>query len=235
MDFDDPDLSSPRSAESPDRFSARLSMLRRSGPLLSDLPDSGFSIIIESDRRGDEATTLRSDYVIEFGDARLRVVLCPGDERPLERAGAITRLARYFLEVPDTDAVAVVADDASLSTWVLQVYDVAVPTPARPATSVRDAVLAFFHDNVLAVEFPDFRSVIELPSQALLENGLAQALERSFNKVASSRAVIHEKKVALSALNARDLRVLSEALARVLHHSTPTMADLLGTDNGASP
>ena len=232
MDLDDPHMSSPRPDEGVEEFNARLRMLHRATPVLRQIPDGGFTVIVESDRRADDPTSIRSSLVIEFGDARLRVVLCPGAPKPLDRSGATERFAEYLLAVPDTDAIAVVADDEELTTWVLEAADVGGSLQDVPSHSLRDAVYAYFKDNVLAVEMPDFRSSIELPRRSELERRLMHVLTRNFDKVATSRAVIREKKDALANLGADERDILFAALLRVLDHELPPLEDLTGVRDG---
>lgn len=235
MDLDDSFMSTPGPAEDAEEFNARLGMLRRVAPALAHLPDNGFSVIVESDRRGEEPTSIRSSVVIEFGDARLRVVLRPGEQRPHERVGVGQQLAQYFLAVPDTDAIALVADDEALSTWVFEAADARASLQDAPTHSLRDAVYAFFKDNVLAVELPDFRSAIELPRRSELERRLTQILMRNFDRVASSRAVIREKRDALANLGPGDRDALSAALLRVLDHELPPLDDFTHVREGRRP
>lgn len=229
MDLDEPEMSNPRPSESTAAFESRLRMLRRVGPIVRRLGERGFAIVVESEHRGPRAADMESDLVVEYGDVRLRVLLCPGEASPLQGSASHDRLAHYFLDVPDTDAIAVVSDDDDLSTSVLDVYDAndsnhSVPRP-RPFA---DAIATYFTDNVFAVELPDFRTVLALPSEAELGDRLERSIRSSFDRVKAGRVRIPEKIAALETLGPEDIRRLVACITGVLAGDTPTVDGLLG-------
>jgi hypothetical protein len=233
MDLDESDLSDPRPGESAAAFESRLRMLRRVSPVVEQLTERGFTVVVESDRRGGHPDLLESDLVVEYGDVRLRVLLCPNERSPLRGSASLDRLAHYFLDVPDTDAVAVVADDDGLTTSVLDVYDANDPAhPSAPARSLAAAVATYFTENVFAVELPDFRAVVTLPSEAELRERLERAMRSNFDRVKSGRVRIPEKIAALDTLGPDDARRLIAGATSVLSGETPTINELLGRDEG---
>lgn len=231
MDLDDSDLSDPRPGESATAFERRLRMLRRVSPIVQQLADHGFTVVVESERRGARSDDLVSDLVVEYGDVRLRVVLCPNETRPLEGSASRDRLAHYFLDVPDTDAIAVVSDDDELTTSVLDVYDANdhVRSSASPQ-SLTTAIATYFTENVFAVELPDFRTVLALPSETELSELLAGSLRASFERVKTGRVRIPEKIAALDMLGPEDSTRLIECVTAVLRGEVPTVDEILGHD-----
>ncbi len=233
MDLDEPELSDLRAGESPAAFESRLRMLRRVGPIVRRLGEHGFATVVESERRGAHAGDMESDLVVEYGDVRLRVLLLPGEASPLQGSASHGRLARYFLDVPDTDAIAVVSDDEELSTSVLDVYDANDPDhPSPPARPLADAIATYFTENVFAVELPDFRTVLALPSEAELRERLERSVRSSFDRVKAGRVRIPEKIAALETLRPEDTRRLLACITGVLAGDTPTVDELLGRDEG---
>jgi hypothetical protein len=233
MDLDEPELSDPRPGESPAAFERRLGMLRRVGPIVRRLAEHGFAIVVESERRGAHAHDMESDLVVEYGDVRLRVLLCPDEATPLQGSASHARLAHYFLDVPDTDAVAVVSDDEELSTSVLDVYDANAPgRSSQSARPLADAIATYFTENVFAVELPDFRTVLALPSEAELRDRLERLVRSNFERVKAGRVRIPEKIAALETLGPEDTRRLVSCITAVLAGDTPTVEELLGRDDG---
>jgi hypothetical protein len=233
MDLDEPDLTDLRPGESPAAFESRLRMLRRTGPIVQRLTDHGFAVVVESGRRGGaHAADLESDFVVQYGDVRLRVLLCAGEVSPLDGSASPIRLAHYFLDVPDTDALAVVGDDTDLTTWVLDVYDANDLESAPNARPLPDAIAAYFNENVFAVELPDFRRVLALPTEAELRHRIERSLRTSFDRVRSGRVRIPEKIAALESLGPEDMRRLVALISGVLAGEVPATSALLGRDDG---
>ena len=233
MDLDEPELSDPRPGESPAAFESRLRMLRRVGPITRRLAEHGFAVVVESERRGAHANDMESDLVVEYGDVRLRVVLCPGEASPLQGSASHDRLSHYLLDVPDTDAIAVVSDDDELSTSVLDVYDANDPGhSAPPERPLADAIATYFTENVFAVELPDFRTVLALPSEAELRDRLERAVRANFERVKAGRVRIPEKIAALETLGPEDTRRIAACITGVLANDTPTVHEILGRDEG---
>ena len=165
MDLDEPELSEQLPGESTAEFVGRIHLARRVLPILRDLVARRFALVVESDRRMSSAASLTSDFVLEFGDARVRLILVPGDPDPLGD-GAVTTasLAHYMLDVPDSDAIAVVADDDKLSTRVFDVYSLNSPAQMAEPLSLSEALDVYFEDIVHPIELPNFRAVLALPS-----------------------------------------------------------------------
>jgi hypothetical protein len=233
MDLDEPDLTEPRADESPAAFEGRLRMLRRVGPIVQRLAGHGFAIVVESERRSPHTAEMDSDLVVEYGDVRIRILLCPGEEEPLQGRASHDRLAHYLLDVPDTDAVAVVSDDDVLSTCVLDVYDVNDPgRPTPPGRPLADAVATFFTENVFAVELPNFRQVLVLPSEAELRDQIERSVRVSFERVKAGRVRIPEKIAALEAIGPGDIRRLVASVTGVLDGESPAINELLGRVDG---
>lgn len=231
MDLDDPEMSDPRRGESSAAFESRLRMLRRASPIVQQLTEHGFTVVVESERRGVRPDDLESDLVVEYGDVRLRVVLCPNETSPLQGSTSHDRLAHYFLDVPDTDAIAVVSDDDELTTSVLDVYDANDPVHlSAPARSLAAAIATYFTENVFAVELPDFRTVLALPSETELRERLERSIRSNFERVKAGRVRIPEKIAALDTLGPEDTRRLIACVTAVLSGETPTVSELLGRD-----
>lgn len=233
MDLDEPDLTEPQQGETPAAFESRLRMLRRLGPIVQRLSEHGFAIVVESERRTAHTEEMESDLVVEYGDVRLRVLLCPGEEAPLQGRASHDRVAHYLLDVPDTDAVALVSDDNLLSTFVLDVYDANDPgRPMPPPRPLGDAIATYFTENVFAVELPDFRATLSLPSKAELRTRLERSVRASFDDVKTGRARIPEKIAALEALGLEDIRRLVACITGVLDGDTPAINEVLGRAGG---
>jgi hypothetical protein len=233
MDLDEPELTEPRPGESAATFEGRLRMLRRLGPIVRKLGEHGFAIVVESDRRTPHAVAIESDLVIEYGDVRVRVLLWPGEREPLKGHASRDHLAHYFLDVPDTDAVAVVSDDDLLSTLIMDVYDAhdvgAQMPPSRPFA---DAIAEFFTANVFAVELPDFRTVLALPSEAELRARLEGLLRDTFGRIKTTRARIPEKIAALEALGIEDVERVIACVTGAIEGDVPAIEALLAHVEG---
>lgn len=233
MDLDEPELSDQRPGESPGAFESRVRMLRRVGPIMRRLAEHGFAVVVESERRGGHAEAMESDLVVEYGDVRLRILLCSDEASPLRGSASHDRLAHYFLDVPDTDAIAVVSDDDELMTSVLDVYDANDPGQSSPPPRpLADAIATYFTENVFAVELPDFRTVLALPSETELSDRLERSVRSSFERVKAGRVRIPEKIAALETLGSEDARRLVACVTAVLAGDTPTVEELLGRDDG---
>jgi hypothetical protein len=126
-----------------------------------------------------------------------------------------------------------VSDDDELSTCVLDVYDANDPDhPSPPARPLAEAIAAYFTENVFAVELPDFRTVLALPSEAELRDRLERSLRASFDRVKAGRVRIPEKIAALEALDPEDIRRLVACITSVLDGDTPAVNELLGHVEG---
>lgn len=231
MDLDDPDLSDPKPGESPAAFESRLRMLRRVSPIVQRLTEHGFTVVVESERRGVRPDDLESDLVVEYGDVRLRALLCPDETSPLQGSASHDRLSHYFLDVPDTDAVAVVSDDEELTTSVLDIYDANDPGHSGPpARTLAAAIATYFTENVFAVELPDFQTVLALPSEAELRERLERSVRSNFERVKAGRVRIPEKIAALDTLGPDDSRRLVACITGLLAGEITTVNELLGRD-----
>lgn len=232
MDIDEPDLTERKPGESLVAFEARLRMLRRVGPVVQRLTEHGFAIVVESERRSQFAEEMDSDLIIEYGDVRIRVLLFPGETAPMQGQASRDRLAHYFLDVPDADAVAVVSDDDVLSTWMMDVYDANDPSRSTmPLRPFADAIATFFSENVFALELPDFRTVLALPSEVELRARIERSVLGNFDRIKAARARIPEKIAALETLGPEDIRRLVSCLTGVLDGHTPGVEGLLGRDD----
>ena len=228
MYLDEPELSEPLPGESPVDFRARIGLMRRVLPILADLVRRRFALVVESDRRTASSTSVTSDLVVEFGDSRVRLVLTPNTSDPIctDRVSVLA-LRHYMLDVPDTDAVAVVADDDSLSTWVFDVYDLQVEGDTPRPAGLADALEAYFEEAVHPIELPNFRGVLRLPTTEVLEASLERDGRAAFEKVRTSRVRIPEKVTALSLLGPTESRNLVNTLVMALRNGEPSLALLL--------
>jgi hypothetical protein len=159
--------------------------------------------------------------------------LCPGDVARLQGGTPHERLAHYFLDVADTDAVAVVADDDALSTFVLDIYDANDPDRPTPlARPLADAVATYFLENVFAVELPNFRQVLALPSGPELHDRVERSVRASFERIRAARVRVPEQIAALEALGPEDARRLVACVGGVLDGDLPSISELLGRVEG---
>ncbi len=234
MDLDEPELTEPRPGESATAFEGRLRMLRRLGPIVRELSEHGFAIVVESDRRTPHAIAIESDLVIEYGDVRVRVLLCPGEREPLQGHASRDQLAHYFLDVPDTDAVAVVSDDDLLSTLIMDVYDTHDEDARMLPRPLADAIAEFFTANVFAVDLPDFRTVLSLPSEAELSSRLEGVLRDAFGRIKTTRARIPEKIAALQTLGTQDVERVVACVTSAIDGDVPAIEELLAQVEGTS-
>lgn len=227
----------PRKGESVSDFEARLAMLDEVTPVLQDLTTQGFSIVVESDRVGSGPSGIKSDYIIEFGDLRIRVILVPRESDPLSDSEFSTRLAQYFIEAPDTDALAIVGALPECRTWVVDVYDVSKKDDARTASGkpLSQALSEYFLANLFSIELPDFRAILALPTVDSLEELLAEKIRTNFARVAEGKGVkISEKSTARQTLAASDLSRLLVALTRGLSLERIAPSELLSVENDES-
>lgn len=231
MDFDDPYMTDPRVDESAEEFASRVRMLSRMRPLLQALKDRQFVLVVESDRRNRSSSGLISDLVVEYGETRLRMILRPGEQAGTFAKKNRERLASYFQDTPDTDAVAIVGDDDDLSTVVLDIYDVNLDrVPAHPRMRLADALFRYFDANVFAVEMPDFRRLVSLPTDKELAGILNEAISKSFDAYKSSRPRVREKVVALEMLGDNDRNIIAAGLQELLHGRRVEVQKLLGDE-----
>ena len=226
MDIDEPELSDFLPGESSDTFRARIRLSRRVLPVLREMVNRRLSLIIESDRRSSRATSLTSDFVLELGDSRVRLLLTPDEPDPLSTLIPIDALRHYILDVPDTDAVAVVADDESLSTWVFDVYDLN-ETQLPNSSPLAEALGAYFEAAVHPIEIPNLRGTMALPTPEQLEDALERTARSAFSDVKGGRARIEEKVTAIGLLGPKDAEQLVGTLLQAYRSRQPILSSLL--------
>lgn len=230
---EDAALEGRRQSESPDEFRARLALLDRVSPVLRDLSDHGWDLSVESTGGEVEEGTLTTDFILQFGDLRLRLLLFPLVPRPLD-AGLMSRLAHFMLEVPDTDALIVAGDDEQVTSWVLDVYDMQRGARQSELEGVEegrpllDALRSFASSNLFAVDLPDFRDIVVLPQENDLQRILSEVTAAHFTRVKSQNARIPEKIAALESLSGFHLQALQDALAAALHGTEIDVSTLVG-------
>ena len=229
MDIDDPELSDFLPGESSDTFRARIRLSRRALPVLRELVKRRLSLIIESDRRSSRATSLTSDFVLELGDTRVRLFLTPNESAPLTTLIPIDALRHYILDVPDTDAVAVVADDENLSTWVFDVYDLNETQPPN-SSPLADSLGAYFEAAVHPIEIPNLRGTMALPTPEQLEEALERNARSAFSGVKGGRPRIEEKVKAIGSLGPKDADRLVGTLLEAYRSKQSILSSLLETE-----
>jgi hypothetical protein len=231
MDLDEPELSEQLPGESTAEFVGRIHLARRVLPILRDLVARRFAVVVESDRRMSSAASLTSDFVLEFGDARVRLILVPGHPDPLGD-GAVTTasLAHYMLDVPDSDAIAVVADDDKLSTRVFDVYSLNSPAQMAAPLSLSEALDVYFEDIVHPIELPNFRAVLALPSNDQLESVLERDARAALERIRGSRARIEEKVTAIGLIGPEDSRRLVDILLHTMRTGQPSLSLLISEE-----
>ena len=191
-----------------------------------------FALVIESDRRTASAASLTGDLVIEFGDSRVRLVLTPNDSEPFSSGRlTVSELRHYMLDVPDTDAVAVVADDEALSTRVFDVYGLQVDAEIPRPHGLGDALGVYFEEAVHPIELPNFRGILRLPTTELLETTLDRDARAAFEEVRTGRVRIPEKVTALGLLGPAESRKLINTLLMALRNGEPSLSLLLSDEN----
>jgi len=215
-------------------FEARLRMLERVGPMLQRLADSGLAIIVEGERRTQVPEGLESDFVVEYGDLRLRVLLLP--ETQLSDGDLRKQLQRYFVNVPDTDAVAIVKDDEELSCRVFDIYDVQDAVAGSVEQEpLPNAIAAYFDRNVFAVEIPNFRELASLPSADEVRNELTRAIEAEFEVVRTRKVRIRERSKALESLTPEHKARLSQVLGKLLTGDAMSLDEVLAQVDRVEP
>jgi hypothetical protein len=203
-------MEGPRPDEDPATFEARLSMLERLEPELRVLRQTGLGISTEPETSLGRHTELHSDLVIQFGDLRIRLILQPRSPGNDRQSRAIASLSSYLLANPDTDAVALVADDDELTTMLFDVYEAhSLQRSVPEARPFRSAVSEFLASNALAIELPDFRGVVALPTTDDLAQLARETVHRTFDAVKSQKARISEKITALESLTPHDESTLA--------------------------
>lgn len=229
MDIDEPELSDSLPGESSDTFRARIRLSGRVLSVLREMVHRRLSLIIESDRRSSRATSLTSDFVLELGDSRVRLLLAPDEPTPLSALIPRDALRHYILDVPDTDAIAVVADDENLSTWVFDVYDLN-DTQLSDSSPLAEALGAYFEAAIHPIEIPNLRGTMALPTPEQLEDALERTARSAFSSVKSSRARIEEKVTAMGLLGPDDAEQLVDTLLHAFRSRQPNLSSLLETE-----
>jgi hypothetical protein len=230
MDLDEPDLSESMIGESTETFIDRIKLAKRVLPILRDLVCRNFSLVVESERRSSSAASLTSDFVLEYGDVRVRIILTPSESAPFE-ANVIdaTMLAHYMLDVPDTDAVAIVADDRELSTWIFDIYSLNASATIE-MQELATALNSYFEDFVHPIEVPNFRSALSLPTQDQLEPLLQQQAIAALEHIKTARVSIDEKKTALGRIGLQDRERLIKTLMQTIRTGHAAISILLDED-----
>lgn len=230
MDIDEPELSQLLPGESTEHFVARVRLAARVLPVLRDLVAQRFALVVEADRKTSRAAALTSDFVLEFGDARLRIILAPREPDPLSgKRVNLDALAHYILDVPDTDALAIVADNERLSTYVFDVYALN-STAAKPLPAdLGDALNAYFDNTVHPIELPDFHGLLTLPSTDRLESILEREARAALERIRTSRVRIEEKVTALGLIGPLDSRHLVETVLQALQ-GRPSLSTLISEE-----
>jgi hypothetical protein len=206
-------------------------LLRTLEPALTDLAERGIQVVVESARARHGISNLDSDFIIEFGDARVRLIVLPGVQLLSDTEGLVQRAQSYLLETPDTDALALIFDDENLPTLILDIYLASDPSQEFPDPSpFPSAIGHYFLRNTLAIDIPDFRNLVHPPSVEDLEILLSRSVSDSFEREANSQARIPEKINALASLGPRDLVRLIEAAKLALRGEPVASEDVVGRD-----
>lgn len=218
-----------REGESIESFSRRLSLLRTLKPALDEVARRGIQVVVESARAWIGESGLDADYVLEFGDLRIRLVVLPGVESIDGASDLLDRAKTYLLNTPDTDAVALMTDAEGFPTLIVEAYTNLPPAGAELSelVSFQSAVARYFTANALAIEIPDFRTLMEAPTIEELETLLSRAISDSFERVVGSNARIPEKVNALESLGSADLARLIRVASNALQGADVVVEDIL--------
>jgi len=192
--------------ESIDSFARRMALLRGLKPALDELSRRGIQVVVESARSWLGESGLDADYVLEFGDLRIRLVVLPGMESIDSATDLLARAKGYLLSTPDTDAVALITDANRFPTLLVEAYTEVPPEGmVGQLLPFQAAIGRYVTANALAIEIPDFRTLMEPPTVAELEALLSRAISDSFEQIVGSNARIPEKANALESLGSADL------------------------------
>lgn len=224
-----------RAIETPAQFVARLDLVDRVSPALEEIANHGWAVVVESNPGSAEAS-FSTDFILQYGDARLRLLLFPGTSAPFDDRELVSRLRHFILEFPDTDGVVVVADDEVASAWVVDVYDIdnaltGQPETRGPGSPILEALRGYAANNLFAVDFPDFKQIVSLPRQEQLEQWLADKATSHFSRVSGQRARIPEKVAALETLTGGDLHAIQELLLAALAGDEVSPVTVVGEDD----
>lgn len=218
-----------REGESMESFSRRLALLRSLEPSLDEMTRRGIQVVVESARARVGESGLDADYIVEFGDLRIRLVVVPGVQSIDGMTDLLSKAKTYLLETPDTDAIALIFDSEGLLTVIVDAY-----TDSRGAGKKQEpmpfnsAVARYFTANALAIDIPDFRTLMDPPTVGDLEALLSRALSDSFERLVGSKARIPEKVNALESLGSSDLARLIRAASASLQGVDVDLEEILG-------
>jgi AcrR family transcriptional regulator len=135
-----------------------------------------------------------------------------------------------MLDVPDSDAIAVVADDDKLSTRVFDVYSLNSPAQMAAPLSLSEALDVYFEDIVHPIELPNFRAVLALPSNDQLESVLERDARAALERIRGSRARIEEKVTAIGLIGPEDSRRLVDILLHTMRTGQPSLSLLISEE-----
>lgn len=208
----------PRKGEDLGLFQARVDLLRRVGRVLEKVARAGFTVSVEEEGSPDNAAD--ADYVIQYGDLRLRVIALPDDNVPDCSTTLIQDARLQLLQHPDADAVVYVGAGESLPARVFDLYETYAKSGmsgvGEQGGSLEQVLSDYFASNLIAVELPDFKNLIDLPDRAELREILQSSVLSEFARLRRQRARIPEKHAALESISEADL-------ARVIHAITETL------------
>jgi hypothetical protein len=219
-------LDGPHPSESAGAFRARVSLIERVSPTLRAMKDAGWQVMGE-EAQAHPASQLRSDFVVQFGDLRLRILLFPEESRPLAKPDLRNELRTYLLASADTDALVVVADDDDTTSWITDVYelqrteaDTLVQLEGRP---LRSALKEYALKNVFAIDVPGTDIQSSLPTVEDLRERLERIARLNFHetKESSKRVRIAEKRAALESLGPHELGQILEWMESALEGNPP--------------
>ena len=184
----------------PELFARHLEMVESITPLLGELTSQGITVIVESER-SKTTSVPATDYILEFGDLRLRVFLDPGEQPPWMENEFAKRARGWLIEYPDADSLALCSGVESMEAVVIDSLSSEQAPHPQP---IRKALGEYFVTNVLVAGFPDFRDLLVLPDVSDMEARLEEAIRAAFAQTAKSKVRIPEKIAALHSLSGAD-------------------------------
>ena len=221
IDENDDPMQLPRRGEDLGVFQLRMSLLRRTRGVLEKLARAGFSISIEGD---EEAETPDADYIIQYGDLRVRLIVIPNIEDPSANKSLPQEARLQLLQHADADAVVFVGAAETLPACIFDLYE--TYADERGSVEVQgeqlERVLSeFFTANLVAVELPDFQNLVDLPDRLELRDLLESCVRGEFRKLRAQRAIIPEKRAALESVSDADLSRVTSAITEALESKSP--------------
>jgi hypothetical protein len=185
------------------------------------LTDLGTDVFLDVDSEGGleqpRVDGLASDFIVTALDLRLRIaMLVKGEVDSFENPSAHDTAAQRLLDIyPDTDAVVVVADDASLTSVIFEPFDrrdtLLLPSGARltptsgatpSAAPLRAAVSQYL--RLLTPSWDAVAALRVLEPSASREHAGDGASE-AYREIQSARVRVREKRLAQEALRPSDI------------------------------